>query len=329
MKFKNPQSPLRYPGGKRKLAKAIHQLISLDGREVETLVEPFAGGASVAISFLENTEAGVILSDLDPLVSAFWSVVFSKRAVELAERVADTSPSLSLWQDLRNSSPRSDVERAYKCIVLNRTSFSGILHHRAGPIGGLDQKGQYKIDCRFNADRLSDRITTLSKFSDRVVVLRAQDWRATLHFVRKGWSTSKTRESLLWYLDPPFFEKAERLYDYSFGAADHNRLRGQIDKLPGRFILSYDDVAASRQRYLKHPGFLRINLSYNARIDRTERLFAGEILVSDMIARLRKRSVLPPMGRLFVFPERGLASRLRVELGSTSVAGKMKSGIMK
>jgi hypothetical protein len=78
-------SPLRYPGGKRKLAPFIADLITRAGLEVELLVEPFAGGAAVAISLLESGHVqSIALADADPLVAAFWKTVFHRNLVVTA-----------------------------------------------------------------------------------------------------------------------------------------------------------------------------------------------------------------------------------------------------
>lgn len=310
--FIAPVSPLRYPGGKRKLAHVVHQLLELDGGETELLIEPFAGGAAVAISFLQNTSARVLLADADPLVAGFWHTVFSDEAVYLAELVERTVPTLKQWQVLRSTDPQSNLARAYKCLFLNRTSFSGILNAEAGPIGGLAQKSQYGIGCRFNAPALAKNILQLSMYKERVSVQGGQDWRTTVSQVRRAVRGAHARSKIAWYLDPPFFEKADRLYNRFFGEADHKKLRREIDRLPGRFVLSYDDVPSARLMYRDHPGFMRINLAYNARIDRQERLVAGEMLVSDMITRLRLSGDLAPMGQLFVMPERGSGSHLTI-----------------
>ena len=304
-----PISPLRYPGGKRKLAHVVHSLLELDSEPAELLVEPFVGGAAVAISFLENTDARIAIADADPLVATFWKVVFSAKAPDLANMVLETKPTLDLWRQTRASKLTSDLGRAYKCLFLNRTSFSGILNKRAGPIGGLEQTSNYGLGCRFNAEALAARILTLSEYRDRVIMLGCQDWRDTASVIRKKVRGSKRRK-LVWYLDPPFFEKADRLYQKVFTKTDHIRLSRQIDRLPGRFILSYDDVPSARAMYCKHPGFMRINLSYNARVDRDERLLASELLVSNIITGLRARNVLRPMGQLIALPIRGQASHL-------------------
>ena len=42
-------SPLRYPGSKRRLAVYIAETLRLNGLQPKLFVEPFAGGASVAL----------------------------------------------------------------------------------------------------------------------------------------------------------------------------------------------------------------------------------------------------------------------------------------
>lgn len=47
-------SPLRYPGGKGKLAPFMKVLIEKTGHKGGTYIEPFAGGAGIALDLLEN-----------------------------------------------------------------------------------------------------------------------------------------------------------------------------------------------------------------------------------------------------------------------------------
>lgn len=47
-------SPLRYPGGKSKIAPLIEKIIIRNNLEGCTFVEPFAGGAGVALDLLFN-----------------------------------------------------------------------------------------------------------------------------------------------------------------------------------------------------------------------------------------------------------------------------------
>jgi len=107
----------------------------------------------------------IALADLDELVASFWKVVFSSEAETLADRCLNADATLEAWRQIRASDPSDDLGRAFKCLFLNRTSFSGILNHRAGPLGGWTQ-AQRALDCRFPRYRLADRIRELSSLDD-------------------------------------------------------------------------------------------------------------------------------------------------------------------
>jgi DNA adenine methylase len=147
------QSPLRYPGAKSGLANVIADLITSASRRLgapELFVEPFAGGASTALRLAGvGAVRRVLLADADPLVATFWKVAAADTDW-LIDRMMDEAVTLERWDHWRVWQPRGpdDRELAVKCLFLNRTTFSGILHGRAGPIGGRKQESSYKIDCR-------------------------------------------------------------------------------------------------------------------------------------------------------------------------------------
>lgn len=258
-------SPLRYPGGKRKLAARIG--LSLDEHGIQgfdRILEPFAGGAAVSIAFLE---AGIakraVLADLDPLVAAFWEVVFSSQANELADRVLEADVSLESWKRIRSSHPSNKLDLAFKCLFLNRTSFSGALSASAGPIGGAEQASNYKIDCRYNRYALAERIWELNKLSGRIVVHNS-DFRRVIGSYRASCSRYQRQSGSFWYLDPPFFHKADRLYRYWFSRREHTALRRLLPKLPGKWFLSYDNCAEARATLRDLPGYALTDMRYTA-----------------------------------------------------------------
>jgi DNA adenine methylase len=281
-------SPLRYPGGKRKLVPLIADVFSQARTPIRLLVEPFAGGAAVSLALLEAEMAErVILADKDELVASFWKTVFSKNAPKLADMILCAPVTLAEWDRLRASQPTNNLERAYKCLFLNRTSFSGILHSKVGVVGGRKQAGKYTIGCRFNQPRLAERILKLSDLRSRVQV-RHQDYLKTVVEVTALAEVKARPKSVYWYFDPPFFNKAEWLYRHAFDENAHRQFRQTLfGPLPGHWVLSYDDTPQARAYYARHPGYSRINLSYNARIDAGDRLVSSEIIVSNIIARLR------------------------------------------
>ncbi|MCJ0570561.1 DNA adenine methylase, partial [Enterococcus cecorum] len=66
-------SPLRYPGGKRQLYKFIIKMIDENIGENGIYVEPFAGGAGVAIQLLVQKNVKTIaINDLDKSIHSVW-----------------------------------------------------------------------------------------------------------------------------------------------------------------------------------------------------------------------------------------------------------------
>jgi len=215
-------SPLRYPGAKRRLAGYIAEVIKLNDLKPKLFVEPFAGGASVSLQLLNNNIVEKIaLGEIDPLVSAFWKVVFFDSEWLIAQ-IDSIDITVEQWDFFKNTKFRSNREKALACIFLNRTSFSGILASTAGPLGGRSQKSIYPIDCRFPRDTIKKRIYQAARLKDRVSFISNSDWIKT---IEKAELMKYKKGEVFYYLDPPFYYKADRLYRYFFDEEDHLRLR--------------------------------------------------------------------------------------------------------
>lgn len=241
------RSLLRYPGSKARLAKFIAHTISMNGFNRTVFIEPFCGGASVSIALLEsNTVETVVINDVDPIIYSLWRCIFSKEDAKwLADAVMRVPLDLDYWQYQKHLNPKSLREAALKCLYLNRTSFSGILHASAGPIGGRAQS-KWSVGCRFNREKLSSRILELSQLSNRVRVITKVTWID----VCKIWEKEK---GVFFYLDPPFYRKATRLYRFVFDDNDHRSLHDYLLRLKSPWVLSYDNVGEIRDLY-SDPG---------------------------------------------------------------------------
>jgi DNA adenine methylase len=69
-------SPLRYPGGKAPFAPFIAKVMEVNGVAGGHYLEPYAGGAGVALDLLFQGHASHIhINDADPAVFAFWASV--------------------------------------------------------------------------------------------------------------------------------------------------------------------------------------------------------------------------------------------------------------
>ncbi len=236
-------SPLRYPGSKRRLAAYLRAVLAAQEDPPGLFIEPFAGGASVAIQLLgEGSVKRIGLADRDPLVAAFWKTVFFD-SEWLINQVEEIEVSLEGWKEMKARQHERGLscrEQALLCLFLNRTSFSGILSDTAGPIGGMSQSSEYTIDCRFPRETLTRRISQLADLSERVAFVWNRTWQQTFAHVRGMQRRGTLPKDVFYYLDPPFFQKADRLYAYFFENGDHGELRDHLLVASEPWLLSYD-----------------------------------------------------------------------------------------
>ena len=279
-------SPLRYPGAKRRLVSYVADALSANGLSPELFVEPFAGGASVALQLASDRVVDAIgLADRDNRVASFWSSVFWDTAW-LIDQIEAVPLDLPTWRSFKSSTLRSERDRALACLYLNRTSFSGILAPRAGPIGGTSGASSYDIGCRFPRATLVRRVRQVAALKDRVRFVWSLDWRTVIGRVRSMQSRGRLPDHVFYYLDPPFFYRAERLYDLHFEDRDHRRLQRTLcsmkpDKEP--WLLSYDSLADVQHLYGDMASrIVTIDRIYTAsRLVKSQPLFA-EALVTNM-----------------------------------------------
>jgi DNA adenine methylase len=243
-------SPLRYPGGKRRLAPYVAAALAENDLRPGLFVEPYAGGASVALELLQfDLVDRVVLGDQDPVITAFWKTVVDD-VDWLCQQVEEVDLDLATWERMKTARFRSRRSLALSCLYLNRTSFNGSLHRRAGPIGGKAQSSQYPIGCRFPRERLVKRLRACAAMADRIEVAQAQDAMQTLRETRAR--AHRDDRSVFFYLDPPFWSKSELLYRYSFYETDHERLADALHWVADPFLLSYDAAPEIVELYRGH-----------------------------------------------------------------------------
>lgn len=274
-------SPLRYPGSKKKIISSLVCLIEANGPFPDVFVEPFAGGASVSLGLLQmNAVKRVILADWDPMIAALW-LECGENSQRLISDMYDEPVTLSRWDYWRNSDPKTPRELALKCLFINRTSFSGIMNGSAGPIGGRSQQSKYKIDCRFNKDGLAKRIESYAKlYSEGRIVAKHQSWQETLD------ETKCHPDSALIYADPPYIEKAGKLYVPEFTLHDHRLLATELLQQVDRpWIISYDHEPLALDLYQSTNGVhtYRVEHSYTMKGHRRQQPVPGrEVLFTNL-----------------------------------------------
>lgn len=233
----NCYSPLRYPGGKSRLIDFFSLVIEQNNLQDGTYIEPFSGGAAVALSLaIDGKMKRVVINDYDRSIYAFWySVLY--HTDELVEKIQSTQLSLDEWHRQREVQIRKNtaniLDLGFSTFYLNRTNRSGVL--KAGVIGGVNQTGTYKIDARYNKEQLISRIKLIAQHKNKIVLHNEN----AIDLLRRYRNMSSKN---LVYLDPPYFVKGRELYVNFFKLEDHVELAKYIqDRTNMNWILTYDN----------------------------------------------------------------------------------------
>src|SRR3989338_3655171 len=151
-------SPLRYPGGKAFLFPFFDKMIEEQGLKNLTYIEPFAGGAGAALALLFSEKVDkIVINDLDKAIYSFWkSAIFSSgKFIKKIHSTPITIKERQRQKAIYNNPRSNQFNLGFATFFLNRTNMSGILD--GGAIGGEKQKGEYKIDARFNKEKLAEK----------------------------------------------------------------------------------------------------------------------------------------------------------------------------
>ena len=239
-------SPLRYPGGKAKLAPYIKLIIDRTETKVDTYIEPFVGGAGVALDLLfTGVVEKIVINDYDKAIYSFWKAVLEDTN-NLVALIKNTAVTVEEWHRQKyiynNLNTKYSIELAFSAFFLNRTNRSGILN--AGPIGGYGQNGDYLITARYNKEKLIEKILRISKSKDHIKLYN-KEARA---FIRR--IISKYGVNAFVYFDPPYFNKGHRLYKNHLSLQDHIEIADYIkNNIASEWIITYDDADEIKKIY--------------------------------------------------------------------------------
>lgn len=254
-------SPLRYPGGKGKLAPYLTDVLRQNGLEGAHYAEPFAGGAAVALELLFSERVKHIhINDIDINVYSFWHSVINDSAA-FVDRILDTPIDVNSWLEAREIKRHPErhtrLEIGFAAFFLNRTNRSGILN--GGVIGGLEQNGDWKIDCRFNREDLAQRVKRIGIYRSRISLTQLD----AAEFLGEHIKTINNR--CLLYIDPPYYVKGAFLYQNHYRHEDHARLASVISSISDhRWIVSYDNAEQIRRLYSRFDQE-QFSINYSAR----------------------------------------------------------------
>lgn len=242
-------SPLRYPGGKNKLSVFIAK-ICIDNKINGHYVEPYSGGASVALFLLlEGFVKKITINDKDRSIYAFWHSVLNKTN-ELCSLIEEAEITIEEWKrqkEIQTNKKTADLlSLGFSTFYLNRTNRSGIIN--AGVMGGIDQTGNYLMDCRFNKSDLIERIKKIASRKNDIRLYK----KDAVELIDKIQEES-TNENTIFYFDPPYYLKASTLYMNHYQDEHHKIVSDKIKGIRNiKWIVSYDNVPEIQKLYTKY-----------------------------------------------------------------------------
>jgi DNA adenine methylase len=269
-------SPLRYPGGKAKIAPMIRDIILENCDNKPVYCEPFAGGAGIAFKLLEwDLVSEVIINDLDKNVYAFWCSLLNNYE-QFITKFNEVSVTVSEWKKQKkilHNEQSSMLERGFAFFFMNRCNRSGIID--SNPIGGIKQTGNYKIDVRFNKSDLMKRFQMIMLFKDRIKLSNIDGLQLI----------STMDNDTFYFLDPPYYIQGRNLYSDYFMPGKHEELSKILKANQNKkWVLTYDTAEPIEELY-KSFNIKKYQLNYTL----SKKMKAEEFIIySEQIAKSKK-----------------------------------------
>ncbi|WP_422058598.1 DNA adenine methylase [Sphingomonas sp.] len=222
------QTPARYIGGKRNLARRLVELI--EATPHRTYAEPFVGMGGVFLKRRSPAPAEVINDISRDVVNLFRVVRRHRAALEHELRWMIAGRDEFERQKRVDPTTLTDIEQAARFLYLQRLSFGG-------KVVGRNYGVARDRPAMFNPARLIDQLAALHDRLARVTIERLP----YADFIRR-YDAPET----LFYLDPPYFGCEGDYGPGVFSAADFEQLAELLAGISGRFILSINDAPEIR-----------------------------------------------------------------------------------
>lgn len=258
-KFKKNLSPLRYPGGKSRMVDYLYSF--LQEKKSVTLYSPFTGGGSFELAMLiHGVVDKLVLNDIDYGIFSLWWVILNMPD-ELIARIHTITPTHKDYFGAQHHIKRNYIgldmiDAAWATLLVNRLAYSGI--SKANPLGGKNGSRAALLS-RWNPAELVKRIQRISNYSDRIDITCEEAYS----FIEESyWDNNGSL-----FIDPPYVEKGQALYNHAYTIDEHKDLAFLLDELykgmPGADVLiTYDYNRIINDAY-EHPTIELVGRKYS------------------------------------------------------------------
>jgi len=212
-------------GGKRLLRKRILEVFP-EPKTFGRYIEVFGGAGWVLFASDRHAELEVYNDVNGYLVNLFRCAKYHPD--ELQKELEYILISREQFFDAKEQikvQGLTDIQKAARFFILIKESYGADLHSFGVRSKNIGNAVEY-------ISEVSKRLNT--------VVIENQDFE---HLIK-----TYDRTDALFYLDPPYY-KTEKYYQEEFLPDDHTRLKMALERLKGRFVLSYNDCEYIRDLY--------------------------------------------------------------------------------
>jgi DNA adenine methylase len=275
----SPKPFVKWAGGKRQLLPEIQKHLP---EKFSSYFEPFLGGGALLFNLLsENKNLKGHVSDLNSdLVLSYVTIRDNlEELLKSLQKHSDRyfSDSESYYYSVRESNPKSQIEKVSRLLFLNRTCFNGLYR--------VNSKGKFNVPLgRYSHPNIvqEENLRSVNQFlNQNKIIIKCQDFSSTVEKAKKGDFV---------YFDPPYqpVSKTANFTSYTngnFGLNDLKRLAkvsNELAKKGVNVLLSNSSSKQVRDMFSsKHWKITKIEANRAINSDSNKRTGHFELLIKN------------------------------------------------
>ena len=237
----SPKPFVKWAGGKRQLIPQIEKHLP---EKFSSYFEPFLGGGALLFHLLsENKNLKGYVSDLNSdLVLAYVTIRDNLNGLlKSLQKHSDNyfSDSKSYYYSVRETNPKSQIEKVSRLLFMNRTCFNGLYR--------VNSKGKFNVPLgRYSNPNIvqEENLRSVNQFlNHNKIIIKCQDFSSTVEKAKKGDFV---------YFDPPYqpVSKTANFTSYTngnFGLNDLKRLAKVSNQLTKKGVNVLLSNSSSKQ----------------------------------------------------------------------------------